>query len=82
MKVSIVKIGNSQGIRIPKPIIEQCGFESEVELEVLNQEVVIRPINHIRQGWDAAFASLAEQGDDTLLESPPTSWDEEEWEWK
>jgi len=82
MKASIIKIGNSQGVRIPKPIIEQCGFETEVELEVHDQEVVIRPIKNPRCGWERAFKTMAVNGDDKIIETPKSDWDEEEWEWK
>jgi len=30
MKTQLVQIGNSRGIRIPKPLIEQCGFGDTV----------------------------------------------------
>ena len=84
MKATIVKIGNSQGIRIPKPILEQCGFHDEVELEVRNQELVIRAPHHPRQTWEKAFQTMALHKDDTLLDAdsgPQTTWDEDEWEW-
>ena len=85
MKATIVKIGNSRGVRIPKPVFEQCGFEDEVEMEVHNHELVIRSAHLPRAGWDQAFQSMVVRGDDILLdrvaESGP-SWDEEEWEWK
>ncbi len=82
MKASIIKIGNSQGVRIPKPIIEQCGFETEVELEVHDHEVVIRPLKNPRCGWESAFKAMAINGDDKIIETPKSDWDEEEWEWK
>ena len=83
MRVSIIKIGNSQGVRIPKPILEQCRFNDEVELEVHNHEIVIRSIEHPRQNWENAFRGMAANGDDQMLDSASTSkWDEEEWEWK
>ncbi len=81
MKASIIKIGNSQGVRIPKPIIEQCGFETEVELEVRNHEVIIRPTKNSRCGWESAFKTMAEKGDDKIIETPISEWDEDEWEW-
>ncbi len=81
MKASIIKIGNSRGIRLPKPIIEQCGLEEEVELEVRRNEIVIRPLRKPRQGWSEKFRAMAEQGDDKLIEFPLTEWDEDEWEW-
>lgn len=83
MKASLVKIGNSQGVRIPKSIIEQCGFTNEVEFEVRNRELVIKPLRRPRQAWESAFKAMAASGDDALLDSPVNSkWDEEEWEWK
>ena len=85
MKASIVKIGNSRGVRIPKPIFDQCGFEDEVDMEVHDHELVIRSAHEPREGWAEAFQAMAKHGDDALLdrvaESGPT-WDEEEWEWK
>lgn len=85
MKATVVKIGNSRGIRIPKPVFEQCGFEDEVEMEIHENELVIRSPHQIRQGWDEAFKSMSNLGDDkplTELEELSTSWDEKEWEWK
>ena len=85
VEATIVKIGNSRGIRIPKPVFEQCGFEDEVDMQVHNHELVIRTAHLPREGWAKAFQTMAERGDDVLLdrvaESGPT-WDEEEWEWK
>ena len=85
MKATIVQIGNSKGIRIPKPVFEQCGFEDEVDIEVHNRELVVRSTYLPREGWDEVFQSMADHGDDVLLdrvaESGPT-WDEKEWEWK
>ena len=82
MRASIIKIGNSQGVRIPKPIIEQCGFNNEVELEVQNHELVIKAMKHPRQNWESAFMTMAANRDDKLLDATTTKWDEEEWEWK
>ena len=42
MKTRLVRVGNSQGVRIPKPLIEQAGLQGELEIEVKNQTVVIR----------------------------------------
>ena len=85
MITRIVKIGNSQGIRIPKLLLEQSGLRDEVELEVQNQNLIIRPKRSVREGWDIAFRTMAEKGDDQLLDkdylTDQSSWDEEEWEW-
>lgn len=72
IKTQLIKIGNSQGIRIPKPLLEQSGIQKEVEIEVQNDSLIIRAVSQPRQGWDKAFAKMAEQGDDVLLD---------DWEW-
>ncbi len=82
MKASIIQIGNSQGLRIPKPILKQCGFDSEVELEVHDKKLVIKPYTSVRKSWAKAFEKMAQNGDDQLLEFPSSQWDEEEWEWR
>ena len=83
MKSRIVRIGNSQGIRIPKPVLEQAGLSDEVEIDVRGNTLVIRPARRPREGWDAAFRDMAARGDDALLDRdlPSSKWDEEEWEW-
>ena len=84
MKARLVRIGNSQGIRIPKPLLEQTGLQDEVEIKVEDQRLVIRAVNNLRAGWDEAFEAMARRGDDALLDGDdlvPTRWDEEEWEW-
>ena len=85
MKASIIKIGNSHGVRIPKPILKQCGFKDEVELEVHNHELIIKATYAPRENWENAFMTMAAKGDDKLLDSETitsSEWDEEEWEWK
>lgn len=82
IKSKIVRIGNSQGIRIPKVLIEQCGLSSEVELAVVGNEIRVRSISTVREGWEEAFIKMAERGDDKLLDEPTaTEWDKTEWEW-
>ena len=85
MKASIVKIGNSRGIRIPKPVFEQCGFNDEVELEVENSSLIIRSARKPREGWKESFQAMALRDDDSLpedLDQASNQWDDEEWEWK
>ena len=83
MKVKLVSIGNSKGIRIPQSIIKACGFGDEVELGVGDGVVVLAPVGKLRQGWDEAFAAMAAAGDDTPLvtEHLEHDWDEREWRW-
>jgi len=82
MKAKIIRIGNSKGIRLPKPVIEQVGLAEEVELEVRDGEIVISPADLPRRGWAEAAQALAACGGDRLLDEPvPTSFDQDEWEW-
>jgi antitoxin MazE len=82
MKVRIIRIGNSQGIRIPKPLLEQSGLGEDVELEVRPNQIIIRNADQPRRGWAEAFQRMAEEGDDALLDAEQSSqWDQEEWEW-
>lgn len=85
MKARIVKIGNSRGIRLPKPLIEQAGLTEEVDILVEGNRLVIAPSASPREHWDAAFQKMARHGDDALLDvdtSTASSWDHEEWEWE
>ncbi len=84
VKTRIIKIGNSQGIRIPKPLLEQSGLKEEVELEVEENKIIIQAVTRPRQGWVEAFAAMAEQGDDALLDPDviDAEWDDQEWQWE
>lgn len=84
MKARVVKIGNSQGIRIPKPILEQTGIMEDVELEIEKNHIIIRPISKARVGWDIAFKTMSEKNEAVWIhatENISNSWDEEEWQW-
>ena len=82
MKSKIVRIGNSKGVRLPKPLLEQVGLVDEVDLEVRDGELVISPSGPARAGWREAAALLAQRQEDELLDVPtPTRFDAEEWEW-
>ncbi len=81
MKASIIKIGNSHGIRIPKPIIDSCNFGREVELEVQDHQLIIRPFPQPRKNWASAFKKMAASGDDQLEEIVDHEWDDEQWQW-
>ena len=85
MKTKIVKIGNSRGIRIPKSIIDESGLKSEVELEVINGQIIIKSLFQNRDSWDSAFKKMAKNRDDILLDTntlaEQSTWDKEEWEW-
>ena len=83
MKARIIRIGNSQGIRLPKALLEQAQLGEEVQLDAEPNQIVIRPARRPREGWDEAFARMAARNDDRLPDEPAslTAFDETEWEW-
>lgn len=84
MRANIIRVGNSQGIRIPKVLLEQSRLGTEVELEVEEGSIVIRPASRTRAGWEEKFKLMAEQGDDKMIDEElgeQTAWDKDEWEW-
>lgn len=83
MKARLIRIGNSRGIRLAKPILEEAGLTDEVEIRARAGAVVITPVVKPRAGWAAAAARLAKTTQAGLLDEPsPTRFDEEEWDWK
>lgn len=84
VRTRIIKIGNSQGFRIPKLFLKQLNLREEVELEVQENRLIIRPLQLPRYNWEQQFQSMAANYDDQLLDKVVpslTTWDEEEWEW-
>ena len=65
----IVKIGNSQGVKIAKIFLEAIRLREDVALELQPDQFVIRSARRAGEGWERAFQALAEQGDDRLLEA-------------
>jgi antitoxin MazE len=83
MKIELVRIGNSRGVRIPKLLIEQCGLGERVELRVENDCLVISPERQPRQGWGETFRAADPAAHDELLleTAEPNEFDRKEWQW-
>jgi len=82
VKAKLIRIGNSRGLRLAKPLIEQLGFEDEVDVSAEDGALVIRPSRVVRAGWAEAAAKLAVTGEAALGDAPATRFDIEEWEWR
>ena len=54
MRIKLTKIGNSYGVRLPKSVIQECGFQSELELEVRGKRAILSPIVSLRLNWSEA----------------------------
>lgn len=85
MKTKLIRIGNSQGVRIPKPVIEEIGLSGEIEMILEDNQIILRSAEETRKNWDQAFEKMAENQDDQLLDEAeteqPSEWDETEWTW-
>ncbi len=83
MKTELVRIGNSRGIRIPKPLIEQCGFGNAVDLRVENERLIISPERDPRAGWEEQFRAAGPASEDGLLLETvgPSDFDRKDWRW-
>lgn len=82
MKTRIVRIGNSRGVRIPKPLLEEAGLEDEVQLTLGPDGILISPLTAPRAGWAEAASLASTRGEGGLLDSPgSTRFDRSGWEW-
>lgn len=79
----IVPIGHSRGVRLPKHILEASGLQGELEIDASPGQVILRAAKDPRAGWAEAFARMAEQGDDALIDAETaTDFDGAEWQWQ
>ena len=78
IRSKIIRIGNSQGIRIPHALLQQLHLDSDVEMSVQDDQLIIRAARSPREGWEALFSQAlverpAETEDEALLDE--TEWD-------
>jgi len=76
VRAKLVKIGNSSGVRLAKPLLEVAGLADEVEIEAAPGVLTIRPSAPPRAGW--AEAASAFQPERLLDEMSSTRFDDEE----
>lgn len=79
MRVRIVRIGNSRGVRIPKTVLDETGLDGEVELRVVGSAVMLQAVPDPRADWVEAFAS--ERSDGLVDGDRPPDGDLEEGAW-
>jgi len=82
MRATLRKMGNSQGVIIPKTLITQLGFETEVEMRVIETGIVIeKPQKPPREGWAEASQALADEAPDHEWLDFKNEFDDTEWTW-
>ena len=79
MELTITRIGNSRGIRIPKAILKQCGFTDTAQVVIKNSQLILSP-SKVRVGWNEQFAKL-NTADSEVITDMNNEWDEDEWQW-
>ncbi|MDP2687812.1 MAG: AbrB/MazE/SpoVT family DNA-binding domain-containing protein [Aequorivita sp.] len=67
MEASIIKIGNSKGLRLSKTILEKYNIKDKVELILEKGQIILKPITLPRKNWEKEFKKMSENGDDKLL---------------
>lgn len=78
MKTMLRRIGNSQGVLIPAPLLAECGITNEIDLHLENGKIVIEPVAPARAGW---FDGYHATDDIDAWEGLPPAVDSGEWEW-
>jgi antitoxin MazE len=66
MEVSVIKIGNSRGIRLSKTLLERYNIRDTVDLILEKGQIIIKPLSRPRKGWDKAFSQMNANGDDKM----------------
>ena len=67
MEVTVIKIGNSRGIRLSKTLLERYNIRDTVDLILEKGQIIIKPLSRPRKGWDKAFMEMNANSDDKLL---------------
>ncbi len=82
MLVSVISIGNSRGIRLPKAIIEQLKIQDQLDLEIEDKQLVLKPISRKpREGWEVALKDMSSNNEDILLIPDSDEAEAFQWEW-
>jgi antitoxin MazE len=67
METSIIKIGNSKGLRLSKSILEKYNINERVEIILEKGRIIIKPIESPRKNWETAFKKMRSENDDQVL---------------
>jgi antitoxin MazE len=82
---TLIRIGNSQGVRIPKTLIEQAQLEDkDLEFEIIDDGLLIKPSKKPRDGWKEQFDKVLQprgssEKEQEWLDAPLSN--DEDWEW-
>lgn len=82
LRVKLVRIGNSRGVRLPRAVLDQVGLDGEALLSVRDGAIVLSPCKRPRAGWEQALLEHGPPDDaDPEFLALPNRFDDEEWTW-
>jgi len=82
MLISVVAIGNSRGIRLPKAILDQLNIEDQIDMIIEDKQLVLKPVNKKpRSGWEESLKMMSAMNEDMLLIPEDSKSTEFEWKW-
>ena len=75
MQAKLISIGNSQGVRLPKAVVQQAGLTDKLDIKVSGDAVIIRSTKRPREDWESAAAACHKAGEDQLRDWDTTAGD-------
>jgi antitoxin MazE len=81
LRIPVVRIGGSKGIRIPRKVLTECHIGDSVIAVVDRCEITLRAEKKPREGWAEAAQAMHKAGDDQLLIDDTLDLNLKEWEW-
>lgn len=84
MRLAVVSIGNSKGIRIPKAVLDKYQIKDSVDVEMRDDALILKPVHNPREGWEEQFKQAIAHGDlpeGELLEGFSNDFDDNGWTW-
>jgi len=83
MKIKLINIGNSKGLRLSKALIQQYNITEDIQLELKEDGILLKPVNKPRSGWSEQFEKSVkpiEKQEKNWMEAS-NRFDKEEWTW-
>ena len=64
IELKVVPIGNSRGVRLPKPVLERYAIKDTLVLEVTEAGLLLRGKRDARMSWEETFQDMARNHED------------------
>ena len=83
METKLVVIGNSQGVRLPKAVVDACGIalEQPLTIEIREHSIVLSPVRTARAGWAEAARDSPGERERLWGDMPPDNAADDDWTW-